>query len=81
MAKITLNMLETIVESTISSIEMRKEMLGYMLCSEEFRRELSEQADESKTKLQSLLKPVAYAVRDDEGWDWEAKWKWFAYNG
>ena len=28
-----------------------------------------------------MLKPVAQAVRDDEGWDWEAKWKWFKYNG
>lgn len=27
-----------------------------------------------------MLKPVAYAVRDDEGWDFEAKWRWFEYN-
>lgn len=61
MAKITLDMLKTIVESTIGSIEMRKELLGYMLCSEEFRRELSEQADESKIKLQALLKQAIAA--------------------
>ncbi len=61
MAKITLDMLKTIVESTIGSIEMRKESLGYMLYSEEFRRELSEQADESKTKLQALLKQAIAA--------------------
>ncbi|MBO7449504.1 MAG: hypothetical protein J6U54_03975 [Clostridiales bacterium] len=66
MAKITLEMLKTIVESTKVSIEMKKQLFNYgYFYSEDSRHELSKQANESKMKLQALLEQAIAAGNEE----------------